>query len=185
MYHTARNGGSINPFYKKVIEKHVSTGRLSVLTFTTIDSKDWNSTAKQWSVKLTSNYDTAPDLPPIDYIYFATGIETDHRTLPFLESVNRDYPIPSAGGFPCITDDMMWRKDLPLFVNGRLAAMQLGPGAPNLIGARVGAERIAWSVQALLDDEVGGEEHDQGPEVLEFNYRTSRGNRFDSLISVS
>ena len=184
MYHTARNGGSINPVYKKVIEKHILTGRLSVLTFTTINSKEWDSSVKQWSVKLRCDYNTAPDLPPIDYIYFATGIHTDHRTLPLLETVNREYPIPSVGGFPCITDDMMWRQDLPLFINGRLAAMQLGPGAPNLIGARVGAERIAWSVQAILGDEKEDEE-EPGPDIHEFSYRTSRGNRFDTLLSAS
>lgn len=148
-----------------------------------MESREWNPSTKQWSVKLTSTYDPAPELPPIDYIYFATGIQTDHHTLPFLDTINRDYPIPSAGGFPCITDDMMWRPDLPLFVNGRLAALRLGPGAPNLIGARVGAERIVWSVQELLDEKKG-EVHAE-PEVHEFSYRTARGNRFDSLVEVN
>lgn len=46
----------------------------------------------------------------------------------------------------------MWREDVPLFVSGKLGMLRLGPGAPNLEGARLGAERIAWG----LDDVLGG-----------------------------
>ena len=55
----------------------------------------------------------------------------------------KHYPMGSMGGLPCLNDDMMWRNDVPLFVTGRLAGLRLGPGAPNLIGASIGPERIA------------------------------------------
>jgi hypothetical protein len=40
-------------------------------------------------------------------------------------------------------------NDLPLFLTGALAALQLGPGAANLAGARMGAERVAWGLEKL------------------------------------
>jgi hypothetical protein len=70
--------------------------------------------------------------------------------LPFLASMNRDYPIDIKQGFPCTTEDLMWKQEVPLFVTGRLAALQLGPGAANLEGARLGAERISWALDIVL-----------------------------------
>lgn len=83
----------------------------------------------------------------------------------------------------------MWSDDVPLFVTGRLAGLRLGPGAPNLVGARVGAERIAWNVEDVLwklgrgrrGDEKGDGERESGDEKL-MEYAAGRMNRFDSLI---
>jgi hypothetical protein len=44
--------------------------------------------------------------------------------------------------------DLQWREDCPLHVMGAYAALQLGPDALNLAGARVGAERL---VELLTD----------------------------------
>lgn len=214
MYLRARDGGSMNPTYKRIVEKLGESGRLSLMTFTTIASKVWDSSSQQWTVTVSTRMpwpepkagtvldgeqemkpiEETMKLPPIDYIYFATGVETNYTTLPFLQSMNRNYPIPSAGGYPCITDDMMWRKDVPMFVTGRLAALQLGPGAPNLIGCRTGAERIAWNILEILSGGKTGSEdrHEvesrtrpgRGDEAYadrEFSYRTGRGNMFESL----
>lgn len=70
---------------------------------------------------------------------------------------------------------------MPLFVAGRLAALQLGPGAPNLIGARIGAERIAWSIQDFLGARESGNETDLMKR--EFDYLTGRGSRYDALAA--
>lgn len=66
-----------------------------------------------------------------------------------------------------------------MFLAGRLAALQLGPGAPNLIGARIGAERIAWSIQDVLGAGDYGNDIDSGK--CEFDYLTGRGSRYDAL----
>ncbi|KAI2635073.1 FAD binding domain-containing protein [Xylaria nigripes] len=176
----ARNGGSVTPYYKKIIENHSQTGRLAVLQNTTIDSKSWDPVSKTWTVSLKGE---GKDLPPIDHIYFATGVGTDFESLPFLQSMRQDYPVRSCGGYPCITDKMAWRDDVPMFVAGRLAALQLGPSALNLIGARVGADRISWSIQEMLGIEQGGNRSDQAED--KFNYLTGRGSRFDALSSIS
>ncbi|KAI8960807.1 FAD/NAD(P)-binding domain-containing protein [Daldinia sp. FL1419] len=173
---TARNGGSITPPYKKVLERHISTGRLSLLQNTTIKDKTWDPCSKTWTLSLSDDSQT---LPQIDHIYFATGVKSDFECLPFLKSMCADYPVESCGGFPCITENMAWRDDVPMFLAGRFAALQLGPGAPNLIGARIGAERIAWSIQDVLGSKESGEDIDSNKH--EFNYLTGRGSRFDAL----
>lgn len=48
----------------------------------------------------------------------------------------------------------MWNEDVPLFFTGRCAGLRLGPGAANLAGARMGAERIAWKVEELLGEKT-------------------------------
>lgn len=54
---------------------------------------------------------------------------------------------------PCLTQDLAWAKDVPLFVAGRLAGLRIGPDCGNLEGARVGAERISWAVEDILERE--------------------------------
>ncbi|KAK5625379.1 hypothetical protein RRF57_001095 [Xylaria bambusicola] len=176
----ARNGGSITPYYKKILEKHISSGRLDMLLHTTIDEKKWNPMLKTWTVSLKGERE---DLPPINHIYFATGVGTNFECLPCLQSMCRDYPIENCSGFPCITEKMSWRHDVPLFVAGRFAALQLGPGAHNLIGARIGADRIAWSIQEMLGKEENSDQSNWGQD--RFNYLTGRGSRYNALADVS
>ncbi|KAI1749985.1 FAD binding domain-containing protein [Xylaria castorea] len=175
----ARNGGSITPYYKKIVEKHIAAGRLNMLTNTRIEEKKWDSMSKTWTISLEGEQ---KNLPSIDHIYFATGVGTDFEALPCLESMRRDYPIETCGGFPCITENMTWRDDVPLFVAGRFAALQLGPGAHNLIGARIGADRIAWSIQEMLGAEENGDQDNWTQD--KFNYLTGRGSRFDALANI-
>lgn len=176
----ARNGGSITPPYKKILDRHISTGRLCLLQNTTIKEKQWDPISKTWTVSLSDDSQT---LPRIDHIYFATGVQSNFECLPCLRSMCSDYPVESCGGLPCITENMAWRDDVPLFIAGRLAGLQLGPGAPNLIGARIGAERIAWSIQDILGEKESGNETDS--KKREFDYLTGRGSRFDALAEAA
>lgn len=86
----------------------------------------------------------------------------------------------------------MWNDDVPLFVTGRLAGLRLGPGAPNLVGARIGAERIAWNVEDVLrragrlrgfERENEDEDGESGDERMEA-YAAARDNRFGSLAGL-
>ncbi|KAI1329765.1 FAD binding domain-containing protein [Xylariaceae sp. FL0255] len=178
----ARNGGSITPYYKKIIEKHAASGRLSILQHTTLGDMTWNAESKTWAASSVSSaqIDAPVELPPIDHIYFATGVGTDFESLPFLQSMRRDYPVENCGGFPCITESMAWRDDVPLFVAGRFAGLQLGPGAPNLIGARIGADRIAWAIQDVLGN-AEGEKQTVSWSQDKFDYVSGRGSRFTAL----
>lgn len=148
MIKVARNGGSITPRYVKIVKQHAAHGHVSIHPRTVIISHQYNADTQTWSLV------TDPpilDLPPIDYIYFATGARADVREMPLLSSISNQYPIEIKEGLPCLTDDLMWREDVPLFLTGRMAGLRLGPGAPNLEGARLGAERIAWSLEEILE----------------------------------
>lgn len=205
----ARNGGSITPPYRKVLEKHIAKGKVELLLYTTIAEKQWDSASGVWSVSLTTasasasmsasttsdSSSTATDdeeevatpnyqqrlLPPIDHIYLATGVACTLEGVPCLQTLQITHPIQSCGGLPCITDDMAWRDDVPLYVTGRLAALQLGPGGGNLIGARTGAERVSWAVQDFLRSEEKESGGGGGMGTGRFDYLTGRCSRFEAL----
>lgn len=186
---TARNGGSITLPYRKIVEQHVASGKLTLCRHTTLRSRQWQESTQTWQVELDGPgqeqkqdpRQAAAALPSFDHIYYATGVQTDFATLPYLQNLLAAYPVPSCGGLPCITDDMQWREDVPLFLTGRLAALQLGPGAPNLVGARIGAERISWAVQDILDRVDRGDGGASKQSDDSFNYSTARGSRYMAL----
>lgn len=150
----ARNGGSITPRFFKRLQTHLKAGVLSIHTNTTMTSSSWNTLTKTWEIDVH---------PPIhdfstsfDHVYFATGVATDVRQVPYLSPLHEDFPVRVTGGMPCLTDDLAWRHDVPLFVAGRLAGLRIGPDCGNLEGARVGAERIAWGIQEVLEQQKDG-----------------------------
>ncbi|KAL8666617.1 MAG: hypothetical protein Q9168_007451 [Polycauliona sp. 1 TL-2023] len=176
----ARNGGSIPPRYFKKLQTHVVNGSLSIHIHTTIKNQSWDEQRKSWSIE------TNPpilDLPPVvDYIYYATGIRPDIESLPFLSPLREKFPIETKGGLPCLTQDLAWSKDVPLFVAGRLAGLRIGPDCGNLEGARAGAERISWAVEDVLE----GLRRDRGDAGDDDEYhrlcqRVGSVNMFESL----
>ena len=167
----ARGGGSITPRYHKLLKQYISAGKVELHTETTITSSDYSDGS--WT--LITN--PPIELPNIDYVYFATGIASDFESLTFLETMNRKFSVESYGGLPGLTDDLMWKEDVPLFVTGRLAALRLGPGAGNLAGARSGAERIAWAIEDTLLTDEGRKEVDD----MAWNFKTGTGSQFCSL----
>lgn len=147
----ARAGGSITPIYHKKLKKHVSSGRLDLKTHTCISEARFIEQGVpggggRW--KITTN--PPSELPMMDYIYWATGIEADFRSLPYLQTMMEEYPINDCGGLPCLNDDLMWRDDVPLFVAGRLASLKIGPASPNIGGAKLAAERIGLALGDLM-----------------------------------
>ncbi|OOF99760.1 hypothetical protein ASPCADRAFT_138572 [Aspergillus carbonarius ITEM 5010] len=177
MIKAARNGGSITPRYQKILKQHVACHRLSIHPRTVICGREYCASSRTW--RLTTD-PPIPDLPRIDYIYFATGMQADVNELPLLRRMNHDYPIQTKQGLPCITDDLMWQSHVPLFLTGRLGSLRLGPGAANLEGARLGAERIAWAMDEVLGRK-GSE--DTGSERSKQCF-CGLGNRYAELADV-
>ncbi|KAF5538361.1 FAD-binding protein [Fusarium mexicanum] len=134
MIKEARGGGSITPVFHKRLKKHLLTKKLELFTETSLADAQFDAEKGTWSVQTNPPV----DMPAMDYMYFATGIQTDFSSLPYLQTILEKYPIEGRGGFPCINNDLMWNDDVPLFMMGRLAALRLGPAAPNLGGAQVG-----------------------------------------------
>lgn len=189
MIKEARGGGSITPEFNRRVKALAAEGKLVVKERTVLaEARFEESTGKggggHWFVKTDPPTPASEEMPPMDYIYFATGVQTDFATLPYLQTMMKRYPIPGAGGFPCVNDDLMWKDGVPLFVTGRLGALRLGPAAPNLGGARLGAERIVWEIEEVVaksranEDGIGlqGEE-DNGL----LSYLAGRGSKYSSL----
>lgn len=177
MLRKARGGGSITPHYFKKLQAHMAQGALSIHTNTTIEDQAWDPERKAWNIQ------TEPpilDLPcAIDYIYYATGSETDVDSLPFLLPLREKYPVNVVGGLPCLTNDLLWTKDVPLLVTGRLAGLRVGPDCETLQGARVGAERISWAVNEILGRQDSCQ--DLGQEVVSANIYESLEDNYSEI----
>ncbi|KJZ74251.1 hypothetical protein HIM_06257 [Hirsutella minnesotensis 3608] len=145
----ARGGGSITPPFHKRLKRHLASGRLEIREQTqVIDAKLQEvDGVSSWVVTTSPAIEF---LPTFDFIYFATGIETDFKTLPYLQNMMQKHPVQGFGGFPCLNEDLMWTDGVPLFFAGRLASLRLGPAAPNIGGAKIGAERVAWAIEDLI-----------------------------------
>ena len=172
----ARGGGSITPRYTRVLREWIRKGRLEVHTHTCVVDAKWNEQDGEWDIK------TAPGiaLPKFHHVVFATGLGSDVNTLPVLGSLRKTNPIETYGGFPALNSDLMWDDGVPFFMTGRMAMLQLGPGAGNLEGARVGAERIAWGIEKVLDGAEDGEENDGMEESVD-RYVKGIGSKYEGL----
>lgn len=145
MYKEARNGGSVNSEYHHILKTHISKGRVSLHEYTNITSASWDSILQLWKV------DTSPELlelPEFDHVIYATGFDINFEKIEAVKPLIERYGIETVGGFPCLTHDLSWSDEVPFFVTGRLASLRMGPASPNLEGARMGAERIAVSVNS-------------------------------------
>ena len=145
----ARNGGSITPRFFKKLQTHLKSGILSIHTDTVMTASSWDALTKTWKIDVQPPIQDSPS--SFDHIYFATGVATNVVQLPYLSPLFKDFPVKMTGGMPCLTDDLAWRHDVPFFVAGKLAGLRIGPDCGNLEGARIGAERIAWGVQEVLE----------------------------------
>jgi hypothetical protein len=154
MLKEAKGGGSITPEYRKILTGLVKQGRLELREYTQITGAQWDDETRAWKLE------TQPPIEGlhVDCIIYATGVPLDLRDIPALKCLQESATIKTVGGMPCLTNDLMWNKDMPLFFTGRLAGLRLGPAAGNLEGARQGAERIAWKIAELISNnsEVDG-----------------------------
>uniref|UniRef100_A0A090MIU3 L-ornithine N(5)-monooxygenase [NAD(P)H] n=1 Tax=Fusarium clavum TaxID=2594811 RepID=A0A090MIU3_9HYPO len=172
MIKEARGGGSITPVFHKRLKKHLATKKLELFTETNLVDASFDAETGTWTVQTNPPI----EMPAMDYMYFATGIQTNFSSLPYLQTILEKHPIEGRGGFPCINNDLMWNDEVPLFMMGRLAALRLGPAAPNLGGAQIGAERVAWAIEDRIPrpGEEAVEDHRKG-------YLSGHGNMYSSL----
>lgn len=139
--------------------------------------EDDPTSEKQWSLQLrcTSDGGSISSIRA-DYLMVATGAKVDFASLPFLRTIQRTHPIRLVGGMPVLTADLEYRRDVPLFVTGAYAGLQIGPAAGNLGGMRDSADRIANRLLELLSlpeaavpkaeeqtVRIGGTEKEEGP----------------------
>ena len=179
----ARNGGSITPRYFKKLQTHIARSTLSIHTHTAIVHQVWDSQRQSWDMEADP---PIPDLArEIDYIYYATGVQPNVEHLPFLSPLREKFPVKVIGGMPCLTQDLAWAKDVPLFVAGRLAGLRIGPDCGNLEGARVSAERISWAVEEILERQQDGGSDAEGSSYQSLCQRVGSVNMYESLEESS
>lgn len=126
MVRDARGGGSITPEYKKILQSHESRKCLSTHTETQITGADWDEKSQTWEVETEPMIE---GLPRVDYVVYATGLEVGFKGIPCLRDLLEENEVRCVGGMPRLTDDLMWNEEVPLFITGRLASLNLGPGA--------------------------------------------------------
>lgn len=118
MMNDAREGGSINPEYYKNIKQHVKNGRLKWLTETQVVEQEWEEDT--WRLLLKNKLGKATSLYKIDYVYYATGIQADIESLPFMRTMFNQNPIDVCNGYPSLTDNLQWNKEIPLYMVGKM-----------------------------------------------------------------
>lgn len=84
-----------------------------------------------------------------DEVWLATGTRTVIDALPFVAPLRQQHPLEIHEGFPLLGAGLRW-PGLPIWFTGAPTALELGPLAPNLAGARVAARTIAPQVKATL-----------------------------------
>lgn len=147
MIKEARGGGSMTSRASKLLKQYVQDGKAFVHTHTIVKTQDFDESSQCWTIA------TEPpivDLPQFDHVFFATGTKTDVKSMPMLQPLIANHPIKSIAGLPTLNEDLAWADDVPLFFTGKLAMLQLGPGAGNLEGARIAAERVSWAIEDVL-----------------------------------
>ena len=122
-----------------------------------------------------------------DMIWLATGAQNHIDHYSALSHLRRVLPVDVVNGFPVLNTDLSWRgpaatvedgeENEPtwkqvarkrIWLTGALAALQLGPDALNLVGARHGSVRVARAIrQDIAQSKVAAaslkeDEHDCG-----------------------
>ncbi|ERT01139.1 uncharacterized protein SPSK_07301 [Sporothrix schenckii 1099-18] len=179
----ARGGGSVTPHFSKVLRGHVASGKVRLHTGTQVARLAFSPASATWAVTTTP---PIADLPPMDHIYFATGIDTDVRRLPYLQTMLDKFPIETVGGFPCLAEDLQWAPDVPLFCSGKLAMLRIGPAAPNIGGVKLAAERIGLAVEERLRQQKrrDGEDGMEETPDEQTDYFSGVGSKYKCLASV-
>jgi cation diffusion facilitator CzcD-associated flavoprotein CzcO len=128
-----RDGGSITPELNSVLSKLEAEGLLKVHEFTEIVSASWHGS---WILTLGNG-----EVIESDYLVCATGTHVDISADPLLSNLQNIHPLRMVAGLPVLSEHLQW-GELPIYLMGNAAAIELGPDAVNMTGAMRGAFRI-------------------------------------------
>ncbi|BAB76423.1 FAD-dependent oxidoreductase [Anabaena sp. FACHB-709] len=134
----ARNGGSMTPAIATQIRRQVRSGNIKIDENCQILKAQW--LGKNWQVECSDG-----SHHECDYIWLSTGTKFDVTHEPLLKDVLVAYPIPIVKGLPVLDTCLRW-PGCELFIMGGLAALQVGPTARNLSGARMACEKIVPAI---------------------------------------
>ena len=138
MIQEARNGGSMTPAMGIKLRQQARHGKLKIQENTQVVEAKWID--NQWLVKFDDG-----NCDRFDRLMLSTGNRFDVNCEPLLEEVLQVYPIPVVNGLPILDDNLQWRG-CSLFIMGGLAALQIGPTARNLSGARMASDKMLKAI---------------------------------------
>jgi len=158
----ARGGGTIPPETIQELLRCRST-QLQVKEEVEILEVHW--TDGRFHISL----DDGSECEPYDMIWLATGAQNHIDHYSALSHLRRILPVSVTNGLPVLNTDLSWRApvgeettDEPIWKQvareriwcmGALAALELGPDALNLIGARHGSVRVAEAIRRDCDNQ--------------------------------
>ncbi|MGM3304578.1 FAD-dependent oxidoreductase [Anabaena sp. WFMT] len=134
----ARNGGSITPAIASQLRKEKHRGKIIIDENCQVIKAEW--LGNNWLVECSDD-----NFYECDYIWLATGTKFDVTTEPLLKDILAAYPIQIVNGLPVLDTYLRW-TGCELFIMGGLAALQVGPTARNLSGARMACEKIVPAI---------------------------------------
>ncbi|PRP77619.1 hypothetical protein PROFUN_00480 [Planoprotostelium fungivorum] len=146
----AREGGSLTPEMMEKLNILVEKNALDLLECTEVNRAEWVDGS--WRIDL-SNGNTLQ----CNYVWMATGFKPDIMAEPILHDISTRFPIDCTGGLPHLTPDLRWTDGVDLFFAGAYAALQVGPDAFNLAGARRSSSRIVEAIGRRREEDEGVE----------------------------
>lgn len=134
MIREARDGGSVNPQFGRALQKWEKQGQLEVLTLTEVTDARFEAERKKWTIEVATKSGDAPAASTsksatthrdVDYVVCSTGSKLAIDEVDFLRPILASHPVECVGGLPVLTKDLQWRDDLPLFVMGAYAMLEV------------------------------------------------------------
>ncbi|KAK0124447.1 hypothetical protein ONS95_009402 [Cadophora gregata] len=184
MMRDARGGGSVNPEYRGILKRLVGEGRLRVWEWTEVVGAKrvgGDGDGENWVLELSRTDGEKREEVVVDHVVYATGIVADINRVEAVRPMLDEFPIETVGGMPCLTKELMWNDEIPFFITGRLGGLRLGPAAPNLEGARLGAEFIAGKIASLISAFDRNVAHEVSEDMDMRRLGLGRQNQFDVL----
>lgn len=136
----AARRSSMTPAVVVAVQEGVGAGTIDVREGCQVRSASWDGSC--WRVSLDHR------IEEVHHIWLATGTVPRLDTQALLAQIVASQPTEVAGGLPVLDSACRW-PGTELHLMGGLAALQLGPAARNLVGARMAAERIVPCVVPL------------------------------------
>ena len=136
----ARDGGSMTPAVMTKLRRYQHQDELSIFEECQVISAEFVS--DRWQLKCDDGM-----IREYHRIWLATGTKLDVRKQPILKEILHTHPLEIVNGLPVLDEYLRW-SGCELFIMGGLAALQVGPVARNLSGARMASGRIVSALKS-------------------------------------
>lgn len=137
MLKDCRGGGSVPAVYMKDVRHLEAGGRLRRV----VGNAKYTDTLSNGDDREQVLMEINDTIESYDSIIVACGLQPDCESNELCRNMLKKWPLPVIGGFPCVSEDLEWNKNL--FVVGGLSSLSVGPDAANLMGMRRSAQIVA------------------------------------------